>query len=58
MLAANELKRNWIGIDNLELEIKTSIQKLASEKALFNIGADYEYLEEKIDTPKKSFSIA
>jgi len=48
LLAAHELKRNWIGIDNSEIAIQTTIKKLTPEKGLFNVGPDYEYIEQKV----------
>ena len=47
LLAAHQLKRNWVGIDNSEIAIQTIIKKLTPEKGLFNVGPDYEYIEQK-----------
>lgn len=52
LLAADKLKRNWIGIDNSEIAIQTTIKKLTHEKGLFNTGPDYEYFEQKL--PKEA----
>ncbi len=50
LLAANQLKRNWIGIDNSQIAIQSTIKKLSPEIGLFNTGAEYEYLEERKST--------
>lgn len=47
LIAAHELRRNWIGIDNSEAAIQTTIKRLTPVKGLFNIGADYEYIEQE-----------
>jgi len=48
LLAAHELRRNWIGIDNSSAAIEATIKKLTPEKYLFDVGPNYEYLEQKI----------
>jgi len=52
LVAANELGRNWIGIDNSEVAIRATVKRLTPSKGLFNIGPDYEYLEERIGKPQ------
>ena len=47
LLAAHELKRNWVGIDNSEVAIQTTTKRLTPEQGLFNVGPDYEYIEQK-----------
>jgi len=48
LLAAHELKRNWIGIDNSQVAIQTVIKRLSLQEGLFNLGPDYEYIEQKV----------
>lgn len=48
LLAAHELRRNWIGIDSSEVAIQTTVKRLNPQEGLFNLGPDYEYLEQKI----------
>jgi len=50
LIAANELKRNWIGIDNSQIAIQTTTKKLTSDATLINLGADYEYLRQEPHT--------
>ena len=45
LIAAQELNRNWIGIDNSEQAIKTAKQKLSSTENSFFHGCEYSYLE-------------
>ncbi len=47
LVAALELRRNWIGIDNSEVAIQVAMKKLVPSKGLFNLGPDYEYLEQE-----------
>ncbi len=47
LVAANELERYWIGIDDSEVAIQTVIKRLTPEKGMFNTGPDYEYLKQK-----------
>jgi len=56
LFAANQLKRNWIGIDNSHIAIKTAIKKLTPEKGLFNVGPEYEYIEQKVTADVKVVS--
>jgi adenine-specific DNA-methyltransferase len=53
LLAAHQLKRYWIGIDNSQIAIQTAIKKLIPEKGLFPVGPDYEYIEQKVTTDAK-----
>jgi len=46
LVVAEDLGRNWIGIDNSDVAIKTTIKRLGSPGGLFNTGASYEYLEQ------------
>lgn len=46
LVAAEQLSRAWIGIDNSYIAIQTTIRRLTPEKALFALGPDYEYLEQ------------
>jgi len=48
LVVAHELRRNWIGIDNSEIAIQTTVKRLNPQEGLFNLGPDYEYLEQKI----------
>lgn len=48
LVAAHELRRNWIGIDSSEVAIQTTVKRLNPQEGLFNLGPDYEYLEQKI----------
>jgi adenine-specific DNA-methyltransferase len=46
--SAQELERNWIGIDKSEHAIKAALKKLISpQKTLLTRGQDFEYLEQK-----------
>lgn len=47
--AAQELGRNWIGIDNSEYAIKMALKKLtSSQKTLTSKGQNFEYLEQNL----------
>lgn len=46
LLAAEDLGRNWIGVDNSDVAVKTTIKRLGAQRGLFNSGASYEYLEQ------------
>jgi len=48
LVVAHELRRNWIGIDSSEVAIQTTVKRLNPQEGLFNLGPDYEYLEQKI----------
>ena len=48
LVAAHELRRNWIGTDSSEVAIQTTVKRLNPQEGLFNLGPDYEYLEQKI----------
>lgn len=49
-----ELKRNWIGIDNPEIAIEFDRKRLSPPKGLFNLGPDYEYLEQQTAARKSN----
>lgn len=57
LLAAYELERYWIGIDNSKVAIQTTINRLTPEKGLFNVGPEYEYLEQKTTVETKAISV-
>lgn len=48
LMAAEESARNWIGIDNSNIAIKTAIKRLALPEGLFSNSPNYEYLEQRI----------
>jgi len=45
LIAAQELNRNWIGIDKSEQAIKTAKNKLSKQRSDFFSSVDYSYLE-------------
>ncbi|MFQ5953309.1 MAG: DNA methyltransferase [Candidatus Omnitrophota bacterium] len=57
LLAAHQLKRNWMGIDNSQIAMQTAIKKLTPEKGLFDVGPDYEYIEQKETIDVKVISL-
>jgi len=47
LLAADELNRYWIGIDLSPIAIKRTLERFKhSQKQLFDLSADYQYLEQ------------
>jgi len=47
LLAANDLKRYWIGIDMSHVAIKRTIERFShSQEQLFDFSPDYQYLEQ------------
>ncbi len=53
LVAAEDLARNWIGIDNSDVAIKTVVERLQPAKDLFNAGPYYEYLEQRTPVPEE-----
>lgn len=47
LVAAEDLGRNWIGIDNSDVAIKTVAKRLDPSEELFRTGPYYEYLEQR-----------
>jgi len=47
LVVAQELDRNWIGIDSSDVAIETCIKRLTGPSGLFDVGPDYEYLEQR-----------
>jgi adenine-specific DNA-methyltransferase len=47
LVAAEQLARTWIGIDNSDIAIQTAVKRLGRGEGLFNLGPEYEYIEQK-----------
>jgi len=46
LLAAEELNRNWIGIDASPVAIQKTIEKLSPQKMLFNSSPKFQYIKQ------------
>ena len=46
LLAADELNRNWIGIDESPVAIQKTIEKLSPQKILFNSSPNFQYFKQ------------